>query len=174
MQDRTTPPETFDIEHFMLKKPAILNLDNGIPFFQFYNETLDLIHIHIQIKGGSLYESKKMLSSTYFNLLKESHFSKSASEIDEILDFYGASWNVSTNLEYSSLRIRVFDKTGRLHRNILNYGHSVKNGKIQWDGFDDNGKRLKTGVYILFFEFLDDTNGIVETYKLPVVIAKKF
>lgn len=104
MQDRTTPPETFDIEHFMLKKPAILNLDNGIPFFQFYNETLDLIHIHIQIKGGSLYESKKMVSSTYFNLLKESHFSKSASEIDEILDFYGASWNVSTNLEYSTIQ----------------------------------------------------------------------
>lgn len=104
MIDRITPPETFDIEHFMLNKPTIETLSNGISFYHFFNATLDLIHFHIQIKGGSLFESKKMVSSSYFNLLKESHSSKSASEIDDILDFYGASWNVSTNLEYSTIQ----------------------------------------------------------------------
>ncbi len=104
MLDRITPPETFDIEHFMLNKPTIKKLNNGISFYHFFNQTLDLIHFQIQIKGGSLYEPKKMVSSTYFNLLKESHFSKSASEMDDILDFYGASWNVSTNLEYSTIQ----------------------------------------------------------------------
>lgn len=104
MIDRINPPETFDIEHFMLNKPIMEKLSNEIVFYQFINSTLDLIHFQIQIKGGSLYESKKMVSSTYFNLLKESHFSKSASEIDDILDFYGASWNVSTHLEYATIQ----------------------------------------------------------------------
>ena len=104
MLDRTIPPKTFDIEHFMLNKPTIKKLNNDILFYHFFNTTLDLIHFHIQIKGGSLFESKKMVSSSYFNLLKESHHSMSASEIDDILDFYGASWNVSTNMEYSTIQ----------------------------------------------------------------------
>ena len=104
MIDRISPPETFDIEHFMLNKPLLKKLNNEISFYHFFNSTLDLIHFHIQIKGGSLFETKKMVSSTYFNLLKESHPSMSASEIDDILDFYGASWNVSTNLEYSTIQ----------------------------------------------------------------------
>ena len=79
----------------------------------------------------------------------------------------------SNKSDYTSLRIRVFDKSGRLRRTILNCVHSLTSGNIQWDGYDDNARPLTTGVYILFIELLDDINGVIETYKLPVVIVRK-
>jgi hypothetical protein len=79
----------------------------------------------------------------------------------------------STNAGYSNMRVRIFDKTGRLQRTIINNNYSSGNGSIQWDGFDDNGKRLKTGIYIVFLELLNEAQGKVKTFKLPVVIAKK-
>lgn len=104
MINRQIPPETFDIEHFLLHKPLKGTLENGICLYQFRNPLLDLIHIQIHIKAGSVFETQKMVASTCFNLLKESHPTKTVSEIDDILDFYGASWSVSTNIEYIVLQ----------------------------------------------------------------------
>ncbi len=79
----------------------------------------------------------------------------------------------SSGMESSFLRIRVFDRYGRLQRTIINNSHGFGSGNVTWDGFDDNGKPLKIGIYIILLEFLDDTNGTVNSYKLPVVIAGK-
>lgn len=104
MIDRFSSPQTFDIEHFLLTKPRQTLLNNNITLFQFPNPNLDLIHFRIRIKGGVLYENQKYVAQACFNLLKESAIGRTASEMDEILDFYGASWSVSVNLEYVSLQ----------------------------------------------------------------------
>jgi zinc protease len=104
MLDRINPPDTFDIDRFSLPKPKMELLNNGIPIYQFHNGFLDLIHINIQIKGGAIYESKKSVASTCFYLLKESSSSKSGSEMDEILDYYGASWQIFTHLDHISIQ----------------------------------------------------------------------
>ena len=104
MINRQQPPETFDIEKFLLQKPQNEQLSNGVSVFQFINPLLDLIHFKIQINAGSVNESKKLVSSSCFNLLKESHPVKTGSEMDEILDFYGASWSVSTNMTNVSIQ----------------------------------------------------------------------
>lgn len=104
MLNRSIPPDSFDIENFMISKPTIETLKNGVKVFRFFNPLLDLIHIQIQIKGGTIFENKKTLASSCFQLLKESSKSKTGSEMDEILDFYGASWHVTTSLEMVSIK----------------------------------------------------------------------
>lgn len=104
MIDRKTSPPTFDIEHFLLSKPKQTVLDNKISLFQFYNSNLDLIHINIRVKAGLIFENQKYVVQSCFNLLKESSLQRTAAEMDEILDFYGASWNVSVNMEFISIQ----------------------------------------------------------------------
>jgi len=104
MIDRISPPPTFDIEHFLLSKPKQTLLDNNSSLFQFYNSNLDLIHFNIRVKVGLLYENQKYLAQACFNLLKESSTKRTAAEMDEILDFYGASWSVSVNMEFISIQ----------------------------------------------------------------------
>lgn len=103
MIDRSTPPSTYDIEHYLLTKPTQVILNNNIQLFQFLNSNLNLIHFTIRIKSGLIYETQKYLTQACFNLLKESAPNRSASEMDEMLDFYGASWYVSVNVEYVSI-----------------------------------------------------------------------
>lgn len=104
MIDRISPPPTYDIERFLLSKPKQTILVNKSSLFQFFNSNLDLIHINIRVKAGLLFETQKYLAQACFNLLKESSNKRSASEMDEMLDFYGASWSVSVNMEYISLQ----------------------------------------------------------------------
>jgi zinc protease len=103
MIDRLAPPSTYDIEHYLLTKPNQVVLKNSIKLFQFKNINLNLIHFTIRIKGGLIFENQKYLSQACFNLLKESSENRTASEMDEILDFYGATWYISVNVEYISI-----------------------------------------------------------------------
>ena len=103
MIDRLAPPSTYDIEHYLLTKPNQVVLKNSIKLFQFTNINLNLIHFTIRIKGGLIFENQKYLSQACFNLLKESSENRTASEMDEILDFYGATWYISVNVEYISI-----------------------------------------------------------------------
>jgi len=71
------------------------------------------------------------------------------------------------------LRIRIFDKYGRIRKNLINNKAITNHFEVIWDGKDDEGKILNIGIYIVFIELIDDSNGVTKSYKLPVVIAKK-
>lgn len=73
----------------------------------------------------------------------------------------------------SQVRLKVFDVKGRLVRTILNNQYSGAEGEIIFNGFNDNGERLRLGIYILFLEAVNDKNGTTETIKSTVVVATK-
>lgn len=76
-------------------------------------------------------------------------------------------------VETASIRIRIFDSVGRLVRTLADNEPSASTGSIVFDGLDDNKQPLRIGIYIVLLEAINKQNGIVETVKKPVVVAKR-
>jgi len=80
--------------------------------------------------------------------------------------------NLSLSSVYSQVKIRVFDSKGRLMRTLVHYSPMASSNSIIYDGLDDNGIPLRIGIYILLIEAVNES-GDVETFKLPLVSARK-
>lgn len=101
--DRITTPEIKKLNPFQLQKPVTTTLLNGIHLYLFKNKELDLIHFSLRIRAGALFEPAKSIANSTYSLLIESASGKSAAETEEILDFYGSSFNASVAFEYVTL-----------------------------------------------------------------------
>ncbi len=86
-------------------------------------------------------------------------------------DFTLISYNLSVST--AQIRIKIFDDKGRLVRTLVNNKPSGKSGTEIFDGLDDNGNPLRIGMYIVFVEASNSTNGVVDILKDVIVIARK-
>ncbi len=66
----------------------------------------------------------------------------------------------------------IFDSSGRKIRQLVRKQLAAKDGIITWDGSDDNGRKVLTGVYIVWFRVYNST-GTDKIFKLPCVSAGK-
>ena len=46
-------------------------------------------------------------------------------------------------------------------------------GHLLWNGLDDNNRRVRIGMYIILFEALDSSGGVVHAMKDVAVVATK-
>lgn len=81
--------------------------------------------------------------------------------------------NYTLGQQTSQVRIKIFDSKGRLVRTLLNNQPSGSTGSVVFDGIGDDGAALRIGIYIIFLEALNETEGVVETLKTTVVVARK-
>lgn len=70
------------------------------------------------------------------------------------------------------VRIHIFDSRGRLVRRIAPPSLSGSSGSLLWDGRDDDGRRLRIGIYVVVLEAVDLDNGRTEAYRDVVVLAR--
>lgn len=82
---------------------------------------------------------------------------------------------INFNLPYilSQVRVRVYDRQGRLVRTLEDNRPSASNNSIIFNGLDDDGKALRIGIYILLIEVTSGESSNIETVKVPIVIARK-
>ncbi|HMQ80817.1 MAG TPA: lamin tail domain-containing protein [Ignavibacteria bacterium] len=73
----------------------------------------------------------------------------------------------------SQVRMKIYDVKGRLIKTILNNQASGPEGQIVYNGLDDENRKLRLGIYIIFLEALNDQNGVVETIKSTLVVGAK-
>ncbi|MBI5403758.1 MAG: lamin tail domain-containing protein [Ignavibacteriae bacterium] len=90
---------------------------------------------------------------------------------DGFEDFTIIKYQLKTGI--SQLRVKVFDIKGRIVRTLLNNRLSGSEGQIIFDGKNDNGEKLRIGIYILYIEALNDMGGVIEHTKTTVVVAAK-
>ena len=112
--NRAIPPEVHPLEPFALPTPRRSTLTNGIPVFYFDNPNLDLIHILLQVRTGSLFQPKKHACNFAYSLLKESSPTLSPEETSEKLDYYGT--NVSVNVGMDNVQILISVPKNNLKR----------------------------------------------------------
>ena len=107
MIDRSLAPEIQPFHSFRPQAPHVDTLENGIPLYQFHNETLELIHLQLDVRSGSMYEPKKHLALFTYGLLKGSHPHHTAAEMADLLDFYGSTFDADIYLDGVCLKIVV-------------------------------------------------------------------
>ncbi|MBT3209559.1 MAG: hypothetical protein HN704_01805 [Bacteroidetes bacterium] len=66
--------------------------------------------------------------------------------------------------------ISVFDARGRLIRNIVRNEFLAISGIIVWDGLNNENRKARIGMYIVYIEIFD-LNGNVKKYKKTCVLA---
>ncbi|MCI0514168.1 lamin tail domain-containing protein, partial [candidate division KSB1 bacterium] len=71
------------------------------------------------------------------------------------------------------INLKLYDVRGRLIRTLLNAESSVARRSVIWDGRDDDQQLARVGIYIIFLEALNETQGVVLRAKHTVVLARQ-
>lgn len=72
------------------------------------------------------------------------------------------------------LRIRIFDRYGRLVRNLADGLPAGYSGSAIWDGLMDDGSRNRIGIYIVLVEAYNSSNGSRKAFREIAVLARQF
>ncbi|MCB0698316.1 MAG: insulinase family protein [Chitinophagales bacterium] len=112
--DRTTAPIIQDAIEFDFKLPPINKgkLDNGIPLYWLNAGVQDVVEVDWVFNAGTWQESKHGIAQAVAALLKSGTSKRSAQEINEALEYYGASFKARTGNDY--VVVSVFTLTKHL------------------------------------------------------------
>ncbi len=97
MLDRKIAPQIKDAVEYgiSLKKPDVFKLSNSVPVYTNHAGTEEVIQIEWLFKAGNWYDTKNNVSAATNFLIKNGTIKRSAYEINEFVDFYGAYLNRS-------------------------------------------------------------------------------
>jgi hypothetical protein len=118
---------------------------------------------------NSLFQLSGELPSNTGISLYPNPFSPDADGFDDSL-FINYTFNEPDYL----LRIRIFDRYGRLIRKLTESHPAGFEGSVIWDGRMDNGQNNRIGIYIVFVEAYNSSNGKSRTFRETAVLAKQF
>jgi len=90
---------------------------------------------------------------------------------DGFEDFLSINYSLPANS--TTIRLRIYDVSGRLIRRLAQNEPSPSTGSIIWNGMDDDGHRVRIGMYIILFEALDNFGGTAKTMKDVAVVGRK-
>ena len=90
---------------------------------------------------------------------------------DGFEDFLAINYSLPVNS--STIRIRIYDVAGRMIRRLAQGEPSSSIGSVVWNGMDDDGNRVRIGMYIILFEALDNFGGVAQTMKSVAVVGRK-
>ena len=97
MLNRSKAPHIKDAVAYniTLKKPDVCKLDNGVDVYNVQAGTEEVVQIEWVFRAGNWFEEQKLVASAANFLIKNGTRNKSAYEINEFVDFYGAYLNRS-------------------------------------------------------------------------------
>ena len=112
MLNRSQAPHIKDAVEFQigLKKPDQFILDNGVAVYNVQAGTEEVVQIEWVFKAGNWFEEKKLIASAANFLIKNGTTNKSAYEINEFVDFYGAYLNRSCYNETAVVSLHCLSK----------------------------------------------------------------
>ena len=80
------------------------------------------------------------------------------------------------NYEFSTpgnlIRISIFDRVGKLQRQLINNGICAQTGRFYWDGNNDKNQLLSNGLYIIVADTWQ-LSGKTKRYRMAVTLGKK-
>ncbi len=112
MLNRKIAPAIHDAIEFDFLLPSIQkdHLENGIPLYWFNGGVQDVVEINWVFPAGLWFETKPALAHAVTGLLKNGTSTKSAQEINEALEFYGASLQINPGNDFATLTLHTLTK----------------------------------------------------------------
>ena len=80
-------------------------LDNGFPIYSISGASQNIFQLNIVFRAGRFFESKRMLAGLCASMILKGTETKSAYEIAETFDFYGAALKFSANMYTAQLSL---------------------------------------------------------------------
>jgi hypothetical protein len=71
------------------------------------------------------------------------------------------------------IKVRIYDRYGRLVRTLADGKQAGFEGQLIWDGRKDDNGRNRIGIYIVVFEAYDSASGSDLSFKKTVVLARQ-
>ncbi|RYE25985.1 MAG: insulinase family protein [Sphingobacteriales bacterium] len=112
MLDRKTPPAIHDAVEFDYVLPPITEtkLDNGLPLYWLNAGVQEVVEVDWIFHAGLWYEHKPAVAQAVAALMKNGTTKRSAHEINEALEFYGASLKVTASNDYGIVTLHTLSK----------------------------------------------------------------
>ncbi len=110
--DRSTPPPIHDAIEFDYILPPINHeqLENGLPVYWLNAGSQDVVEIDWVFPAGLWFEQKPAVAQAVAGLLKNGTSTRTAHEIHEALEFYGATLKVNPGNDYSFVTLYCLTK----------------------------------------------------------------
>lgn len=107
MLDRTVPPIIKDAVDFDYVLPSIerVKLDNGTMLYWLNSGVQDVVEIDWVFRAGLWWEQKRSVAQATATLLRNGTRNKTAAEIHEALELYGAQLKTSAGSDYSTVTL---------------------------------------------------------------------
>jgi hypothetical protein len=70
------------------------------------------------------------------------------------------------------MNAQIYDAKGREVRQLLKSEFLSSEGRIQWDGLDDDNQKARVGIYLIYLEVFN-LQGKVKKFKKQVVLGAK-
>lgn len=93
-----------------LKQAERQTLTNGVQVILINAGAQDVLMVDVVYHAGNLYETKNLVSSTTSYMLKCGTHSKTAFEINQAIEYYGAYLNRSAGAEYANITLHSLTK----------------------------------------------------------------
>jgi zinc protease len=112
MLNRTQAPIITDATDFNLKlKPyTLFHLDNGVPVYAIDAGAQDVLQIEMVFYAGNFFEKNKGIASATNFLLKNGTTSRTAFQLNETFDYYGASCSRACYNETATVTLHTLSK----------------------------------------------------------------
>lgn len=112
MPDRKTPPSIKDPVHLNLTLKACEHflLDNGVPVYSINAGAEEVTSIELVFFAGNCYEDENIVAATTNHLLKNGTSNKTAFEVNEHFEYYGAYLNRSCFNETANITLHCLNK----------------------------------------------------------------
>lgn len=108
--NRSFIPPIKRIERFNIIEAQKYILDNGVPVYAINNGDQDIIKIDIVFPAGNWYQTGPLIAFAANNQIPEGSVSKSASEIANLMDFYGAYTNFNVDKDNAGVGVLIMKK----------------------------------------------------------------
>lgn len=119
-------------------------------------------------KANSLLATPEQFPDTEDFVVEPNPFSPDGDGVDDNLFI-----NYTLNEPDYLLRVRIFDRYGRLVRTLADGKPAGLQGSLIWDGRRNNGMENRIGIYVIHFEAYNSANGRNRTFKKSVVLARQ-
>lgn len=121
--DRSKAPQVHSFDDIRFHGSSKKRLDNGAQLFYIDEGLQEIIKTEIYLKAGKNTEEKNLSANFTARLLREGTTSRTAQEIAEEIDFYGASLSAKANQDFTVISIltlnKYLDKMMQLTQDIL-------------------------------------------------------
>ena len=110
MPDRSIQPQIKEIHKIHVPDFQTYTLDNGIPVYEVNLGTQDILKMEIIFQAGRPFEHQRLVARATAALLREGTKKRKATDVHEIVDFYGGTLNIPINLDTSNIALYSLSK----------------------------------------------------------------